>query len=180
MAAGGTAFLEGQQLLGTESLVVDLASGFNQVLEVGTRQEVSQIDKLAVGFILDVDDAPTILSTADLPAIDDDVLFTAHNRKRNDILQRTVSSNMTGEEEDTEYLDLNINGTLLVIEFIIIIGIHFQVVKSKLLLDSLLESLAFIEGQGIGLGDDGDDIDHVGQLLEYDNVNGLETTWPLA
>jgi len=47
-------------------------------------------------------------------------------------------------------------------------------VEGKLLLDALLEGLALLEGQGVGLGDDGHDVDHVRQLLEHDNVDGLE------
>lgn len=46
--------------------------------------------------------------------------------------------------------------------------------ERKLLLDPLLEGLAFLERQRVGLGDDGHDVDHVRQLLEDDNVDGLE------
>lgn len=59
------------------------------------------------------------------------------------------------------YLDLSIDGTLLIVELIIIVGVHLQVVESELLLDPLLECLAFFESEGIGLGDDGDNVDHV-------------------
>lgn len=36
-----TAFLESKQLLGTEGLVVDLRGGLDEVLEVGSEEEVS-------------------------------------------------------------------------------------------------------------------------------------------
>lgn len=46
--------------------------------------------------------------------------------------------------------------------------------ERKLLLDAGLELLTLLEGQGVGLGNDGHDIDDIRQLLEDDNVNGLE------
>ena len=46
--------------------------------------------------------------------------------------------------------------------------------ESKLLLDALLESLSLLEGQGVGLGNDGDDVDDIGELLQDDNIDGLE------
>lgn len=51
--------------------------------------------------------------------------------------------------------------------------------ESKLLLDALLESHALLQSQGIGLGDDGDDVDNIRELLEHDNIDGLKgvTRW---
>lgn len=46
--------------------------------------------------------------------------------------------------------------------------------ESKLLLDALLELLTLLNGQGVGLGNDGNDVDNVGKLLQNDNVDGLE------
>lgn len=63
------------------------------------------------------------------------------------------------------YLDLAVDSTLLIIELIVVIGIHLQVVESKLLLDALLECLTLLQGKGIGLGDHGDDVDNIGKLL---------------
>lgn len=58
VAAGGAAFLQSQKLLGTEGLVVNLASGFHQILQVGASEEVAQVDELAVVLVLDVDNTP--------------------------------------------------------------------------------------------------------------------------
>jgi hypothetical protein len=41
---------------------VDLARGFDQVLEVGTGQEVAEVDEFAVALIFDVDGAPSVLA----------------------------------------------------------------------------------------------------------------------
>ena len=46
--------------------------------------------------------------------------------------------------------------------------------ECELLLDSLLEGEAFFECQGVGLGDDGYDIDDVGKLLQDDDIYGFE------
>lgn len=80
------ALLQRKQLLGAECLVVDLGGGLDKVLEVGSEQKVSQIDEFAVVLILNVDDAPAVLTTADLLAVDNDVLLRANNRKRNQAL----------------------------------------------------------------------------------------------
>lgn len=73
------------------------------------------------------------------------------------------------------YLNLSVDGTLLIVQLVVVVGVHLQVVESKLLLDALLESLALFKGEGIGLGDDWDDIDDVGQLLQDNDIDGLET-----
>jgi hypothetical protein len=48
-------------------------------------------------------------------------------------------------------------------------------VKSKLLLYPFFERTALLEGKGVGFGNDGHNIDDVGKLLEYDNIDGLES-----
>lgn len=73
------------------------------------------------------------------------------------------------------YLNLSVDRALLIIELLIIVGVHLEVVEGELLLNALLESLALLKGQGVGLGDNGDDVDNVGQLLENDDIDGLET-----
>lgn len=72
MPSSSAALLECQQLLGTECLVVDLRCGFDQVLEVGASEEVSEVDEFAVVLILNVDDTPSVLATTDLLASNDD------------------------------------------------------------------------------------------------------------
>lgn len=81
------AFLQGQKLLGTESLVMDLAGRFNQVLQVSASQEVPQVDEFAVVLVLDVDNTPAVLSSANLLAVDDNVFLATDNGERNDVLR---------------------------------------------------------------------------------------------
>jgi hypothetical protein len=59
-------------LFGAEGLVVNLRCCLNQVLEMGAGKEVSEIDEFAVVLILNIDNSPSVLTTADLLASDDD------------------------------------------------------------------------------------------------------------
>lgn len=79
VTTGSAALLQSQKLLGTEGLVVNLASGFHQILEVGAGEEVAQVHELAVVLILDIDHTPAVLAAANLLAIDNNGLLTADN-----------------------------------------------------------------------------------------------------
>ena len=89
MAANSRALLEGEQLLGTEGLVVDLRGGLDEVLEMGAGEEVTEVDEFAVGLVLDckvlakesrtettrqhtVDDTPLVLATTNVPTVHND------------------------------------------------------------------------------------------------------------
>lgn len=78
--------------------------------------------------------------------------------------------------ESDAYLNLRIHSTLLIVKLAIVIGIHLQVVEAEFLLDSLLESLSLIKGKRIGLGNHGNDVDNIGQLLQNDNIDWFEAT----
>lgn len=121
-----------------------------------SREEVSKVDEFAVVGIFDIDDSPSILSTSYLLAINDDELLAANDGEGND------------------FLDCSIRGSLFVIEFIVVIWVHLKVVEGELLLYSFLEGSSFFEGEGIGLGDDRDDVDNIGQLLEDDDIDRLQ------
>ena len=173
-STASTALLQGQQLLGTEGLVVDLAGSLDQILKVGAGQEVAQVDKFTVVFVLDVDDTPAVLAAANLLAVDNNSLLTTDNRERNDVLESGVNIRSKSIHQCQAYLDLGVNSPLLIIELVIIIRVHLQVVEGELLLDTLLESLALLQGEGVGLRDNGNDVDDIGQFLENNNIDGLE------
>lgn len=73
------------------------------------------------------------------------------------------------------YLDLSVDGAFIVVEFIIVIWVHFDIVELELIPDSLFECLTFLQRQRVGLGDDRYDIDNVRELLEHDDVNGFQS-----
>lgn len=72
MSSLSAALLERKQLLSTEGLVVDLRCCFDQILEMGTGEEISEIDKFAVVLIFNVDHAPSVLASTDLLASNND------------------------------------------------------------------------------------------------------------
>lgn len=51
---------------------MDLRGGFDQILKVGSGEEVSKVDELAVVLILDVDNSPSVLAATDLLATNND------------------------------------------------------------------------------------------------------------
>ena len=101
MATDSAGLFECKQLLRAERFVVDLRCSLDQVLEMGTSEEVAEVDEFAMVLILNcrncqkyglyctrlvrrtVDYAPTILATANLPATDNDCLFGANNGEWN-------------------------------------------------------------------------------------------------
>jgi hypothetical protein len=157
MAPSRAALFQSEKLLGTEGFVVDLAGGLDQVLKVCTGEEVPEVDEFAVILVFHVDDTPAILAASDLLASDDDCLFASDN----------------GEWDDV--LDLGVDGALFVVELVVVVWIHLQIVEGELLLYALLESTAFFEGERVRLGDDWNDIDNIGKLLQHDDVDWFQS-----
>ena len=83
------------------------------------------------------------------------------------------------------HLDLRVEGAFFLVQFIIIVRVHFDVVEgefgfnlrgkygAEICAYPLLEGLTFCEGEGVRFGNDGDDVDDIRQLLEDHNVDGL-------
>lgn len=78
-----------------------------------------------------------------------------------------------GDKAET-CLDLRVDSSLLGVVFLVVVWVESDVVEGKLLLYSILESLSLLESKGIGLGDDGDDVDSLTELLQDDNVDWFE------
>ena len=157
------ALLQGEKLLGTESLVVGLRGGLNEILEMGAEEEVAQVNEFAVSLVLDVNDTPAVLATANLLAVDNDRLLRADDGEGYKALRKLVlviPITAAFFLENT-YLDLAVQGALLVVKLLVIIREHLEVVESKLLLDALLELLALLDSQGVSLGNDGDNVDDI-------------------
>lgn len=68
MSSSSTALLQSQELLGTESLVVDLRCGLDKVLQMGASEKVSQVHKFAMVLIFNVDNTPSVLAASNLLA----------------------------------------------------------------------------------------------------------------
>jgi hypothetical protein len=159
---------------------VDLGCGFDQILKVGAGEEVSEVDKFAVVLVLDIDDSPSVLTATDLLAPDDDWLLRPNNRERDDVLYMTLLYKLAWGALVLTNLDLSIQSTLLLVELIVVVWVHLQVVERKLLLYALLEGTSLLERQRIRLGNDWDDVDHIRELLQDNNVDWLQcVTWRL-
>ena len=66
---------------------MNLAGGFDKVLEVRAGKEVSQIDEFAVILILHINHTPAVLAAANLLAVDNNCLLASDNGEWNDVLR---------------------------------------------------------------------------------------------
>lgn len=103
-----------------------------------------------------IDDTPSVLPPANLLAIDDDRFFGTDDGEWNDIL------------------DLCIQGTLLFIQFIVVVRVHLKIVERELFLDPFFECRPLLQRQGVGLCNDGDNVNYVGQFFQDNNVDGFK------
>lgn len=78
------------------------------------------------------------------------------------------------DSEGNDGLDLSVHSSLLRVVLLVLVRVHPDVVEGELLLDAVLELLALLKRQRIGLGDDWNNVDSLAQLLENNNVNRLE------
>jgi hypothetical protein len=69
---------------------VNLGCGFDQVLKVGTGEEVSQVDEFAVVLILHIDNSPSVLAATDLLASNNDRLLGSDNSEWDDVLHTVL------------------------------------------------------------------------------------------
>jgi hypothetical protein len=65
---------------------MDLGSGLDEILQVGASKEVSKGNKLAMTFILDIDDTPSVLTASDLFASNKDRLLRPNYSEGDDAL----------------------------------------------------------------------------------------------
>jgi hypothetical protein len=79
------------------------------------------------------------------------------------------------DSEGNDGLDLSVHSSLLRVVLLVLVRVHPDVVESELLLDAVLELLALLEREGVGLCDDRDNVDSLAQLLKDDNIDGLKT-----
>ena len=137
---------------------MNLRSRLDQILQMSPRQEISQRHEFAVVLVFHVDDAPAILAAPDLTPVDDNGVLGADDC------------------EGYKVFDAAVHGTLFLVLFLVVVRVHAQVVESKLLLNTLFEGHALVQGEGVGLGDNGNYVYDVGKFLEYYDVDGLETS----
>ncbi len=76
-----------------------------------------------------IDDAPAVLTAADLTPIDDNGVLRADDSKGNEVF------------------DAAVHGALFLVLFLVVVGVHAEVVEGELFLDALLEFHALFEGK---------------------------------
>jgi hypothetical protein len=156
------------------TLVVDLACGFDEILEMSASQEVTKVDKLAVPLVLYVNGTPAVLASGDVAT----VRMLVRDRRKTDLQGGSPvdvhSVLRTDNGKGNDGLDLSVHSSLLRIVLLVLVRVHSDVVEGELLLDAVLELLALLECERVGLCDDWNDVDSLAQLLENNNVDGLE------
>lgn len=80
----------------------------------------------------------------------------------------------TDNSEGDDRLDLSVHSSLLRVVLLVLVRVHPDVVESELLLDAVLELLTLLKSERVGLGDDGDNVDGLAQLLENDDIDRLQ------
>lgn len=65
---------------------MNLARCFDQILQVGTEEEIAEMDEFAVVLIFDIDDAPAVLAASDLTPVDGDRSLGADDGEGHEIL----------------------------------------------------------------------------------------------
>ena len=72
------------------------------------------------------------------------------------------------------HLDGGVERDFLLVVLLVVVRVHAQVMEGELLLYPLLEGGTLLKSQAITLGNDGHDVDELAQLLQHDDVDGLE------
>ena len=143
---------------------------------MGTCEEITQVDKFAVPLILDVDGTPAVLAGGNVAA----ALWLASFLHVFFMSRHHSPVNVDGvlranDSEGNDGLDLSVHSSLLRVVLLVLVRVHPDVVEGELLLDAVLELLALLKRERVGLCDDWNNVDSLAQLLEDDNVDWLET-----
>lgn len=131
---------------------------FPQLFHVCPDQHLSQLDKVAVVLVIDLDDTPRICSSTDAPAISSVNLLVATDDSEGDLA-----------------------GDLLILRnrLLIVIVVYrcledADLVVGNVAQDALLEFDDFLVREGISLGNHGDEVDFGVQLTHEFDINLLE------
>ena len=84
---------------------MDLGGCFDEVLEMGSGEEVAEVDEFAVGFVFDVDYAPFVCAGSDHFAVDVEGFLGTDDGEGDDVL------NELGTSWGLGYLDLGVEGS---------------------------------------------------------------------
>jgi len=132
---------------------MDLSSGLDEILQVSPKEEITEVDKLAVSLILDVDDTPSVLSSANGLSVNDHIALRSNDSK--------------GDHGADDFVVLQ----LILVKLVGIERIETNVVIDEFGTDSRPEALPLLNRQTVALGNDRDDIDDFAQFLHDDDID---------
>jgi hypothetical protein len=153
---------------------VNLACGLDEILEMSASQEVTKVDKLAVSLVLDVDGTPAVLASRDVAAVQELALDQKQDNLRIGSPVNVHGVLRTDNGKGNDGLDLSVHSSLLRIILLVLVRVHPDVVEGELLLDAVLELLALLKGEGVGLCNYWHNVNGLAQLFENDNIDRLE------
>ena len=169
LSGTGLAELAGLHLLGTVSLVVQFLGCVDEVEHVGADQDGAQLLEIAVVLVLNLGNTPRVLSSLDNPAISAlNILLGTDNSEWHSSHE---TAGMLGSSlvilldrwlVDLDVLSLDDRDDLCPL----LAGVHGKVTCINPT-HSLLELSKVSRAQGIGLGDDGDQV-HTGTESLHD------------
>lgn len=73
------------------------------------------------------------------------------------------------------YLNLAVHGRFLAVILLVVIGVHADVVEGELLLYTVLEHLPLLQCQAVRLGNHGNNVHRLRELLQHDDIDWLQS-----
>jgi hypothetical protein len=152
------------ELLGTVVLVQEVVGDLLQISKMAVQQRRADGKEVGMAGVIDLDDTPGVLASADLAAADLDDVLGADDR----------------EGHQSPELCVLLDGVLVI--FLNVVGevVDGDPVVLDILHDQLLGLGELVRGQGIGTTNDGDDVDARSQALHQLNVELAKTGMSLV
>jgi hypothetical protein len=152
------------ELLGTVVLVQEVVGDLLQISKMAVQQRRADGKEVGVAGVIDLDDTPGVLASADLAASDlDDVLGADDS-----------------EGHESSELCVLLDGVLVILLNVVGEVVDGDPVVLNVLHNQLLGLGELVGGQGIGTTNDGDDVDARSQALHQLNVELAKTGTPLV
>ena len=147
------------ELLGTVVLVEEVVGNFLQVTQVAVKESAANGEEVGVTRVLNLDNSPWVLACAHFAVIDLDEILGSNN----------------GEGHQTTQLGILLHGVLVILLDVVGEVVDGDTVVLNVLHDQLLRLGQFGGGEGVGLSDNGNDVDTRGEALHQFNVEFTQT-----
>lgn len=142
------------ELLCTVVLVKEIVSDLLEIGQVAVKKGATNSKEIRVTRVLDLDNTPWVLTGADLAVLDLDKVLGANN----------------GERHQTTEFGVLLDSILIILLDIVGEVVNRNAVVLNILHDQLLRLGQFGGCEGVGLADDGDDVNTGGEALHQFDV----------